>query len=74
VSRPSTPNLITPGVIANRLRAPLHRILYVLSTREHIKPAARVGTVRVYDKAAVEAVRQELNAITAARLLKGVPA
>jgi hypothetical protein len=59
-------------VIAAQLNAPLHRVLYVLNTRRHIRPAARVGTLRVYDLAAIDAVREELNAIAADRLLRGV--
>lgn len=68
----ATPTLITPGVIARQVNAPLHRVLYVLATRGHIRPVARAGTLRLYDKAAVEAVRAELNMIAAERLLKGI--
>lgn len=51
----STPRLITPGVI------------HVLATRRHIRPSARAGTLRLYDKRAVAMVRHELNAIDARR-------
>jgi hypothetical protein len=61
------PRLITPGVIAAELSQPLHRILHVLRTRRHIRPAARAGTLRLYDKRAVAMVRYELNAIDARR-------
>ena len=61
------PKLITPGVIATEVQAPLHRVLHVLATRPHIQPAARAGTLRLYDRAAVAMVRHELTAIDARR-------
>lgn len=61
------PKLITPGVIATEVRAPLHRVLHILATRPHIQPAARAGTLRLYDRAAVAKVRHELSAIDARR-------
>ena len=57
--------LLTPGVIATKLNAPLHRVLYNLSTRSHIQPAARAGTLRLYHKDIIALVRHELNAIGA---------
>jgi hypothetical protein len=67
------PTLITPGVIAIKLGAPLHRVLHVLSTRPHIKPSARAGILRLYDRKAVAMVRHELNAIEARRCHKVLP-
>ena len=69
----TTPTLVTPREIASRVKAPLHRVLYVLRARS-IRPRARAGIVRVYDSATVQLVRQELNAIAAARLLGGMRA
>jgi hypothetical protein len=66
------PKLITPGVIASELSVPLHRVLHVLRTRAHIKPSARAGTLRLYDRRAVAMVRHELNAIDARRCRKVV--
>jgi hypothetical protein len=66
------PRLITPGVIATELRVPLHRVLNVLATREHIRPVARAGTLRLYDRRAVAMVRHELNAIDARRCRREV--
>jgi hypothetical protein len=63
----SAPRLITPGVIAAELSAPLHRVLHVLATRKHICPSARAGTLRLYDHLTVAMVRHELNAIDARR-------
>jgi hypothetical protein len=63
----AVPRLITAGVIAAELGEPLHRVLNVLATRWHIRPSARAGTLRLYDRRAVELVRQELEAIDARR-------
>ena len=57
--------LLTPGRIARELAQPLHRIQYVLLTRPHIKPRARAGILRLFDRQAVAMVRHELNAIDA---------
>ena len=59
--------LRTPGVLAADLDVPLHRVLYVLRTREHIAPSARAGQLRLYDREAVALIRHELNAIDARR-------
>jgi hypothetical protein len=59
--------LITPGIIATRLGVPLHRVTRILSTRPFIVPAAKAGILRLYDNAAVAAVRDELAAIDARR-------
>lgn len=61
------PGLITAGVIAHELRQPIHGIYYVLATRQHIRPKARAGTLRLYDRDALAMVRHELNAIDAGR-------
>jgi hypothetical protein len=64
------PLLITPGLIAAELRTPLHRVLYILATRKHIRPSARAGILRLYSQRAVAMVRHELNAIGARRCKK----
>lgn len=61
------PRLRTPGVAAMALGVPLHRVLYVLRTRKHIRPVACAGRLRLYDQAAVAMLRHELNAIDARR-------
>lgn len=63
----SETQLITPGRIAADLHQPLHRILYILKTRKHIKPAARAGTLRLYGCQAIAQVRHELNSVDARR-------
>jgi hypothetical protein len=65
--QPKSPNLITAGIIAAELRVPLHRVLHVLGTRQHIRPSARAGILRLYDRRSVAMVRHELNAIEARR-------
>lgn len=61
------PQLLTPGVIAAELGEPLPRVLRVLATRPGIRPLARAGVIRLYERAAVGAVRDELAAIDARR-------
>jgi hypothetical protein len=59
------PQLRTPGVIAAELGVPLGRVLYVLRARAHlIRPIGRAGTLRLYDRTAVDAVREALQAKT----------
>jgi hypothetical protein len=64
---------LTPGRIADELGVPLPRVVYILATRRHILPAARAGTLRLYDQSAVAQVCYELNAIEARRSGQGVP-
>ena len=59
------PQLVTVGVVAQRLGVPLHRVQHVLRTRAHIRPRARAGTFRLYSEEAVAQVRHELNGIDA---------
>jgi hypothetical protein len=68
---PLAPQLNTSGLIAKKVNAPLHRVLHVLRTRPHIKPAAYAGHVRLYDARAVAMVRHELNAIDARHCCQG---
>lgn len=55
-----TPQLRTPGVIANELNAPLSRVQYVLR-KLNIKPIGRAGILRLYSQDAVAAVRAEIE-------------
>jgi hypothetical protein len=59
--------LLTPGRIAALLRQPLYRINYILSTRQHIRPTAKAGNVRLFDRQALARVRHEVNALDARR-------
>jgi len=49
----------------------LHRVLYVLRSRQHIRPAAMAGRLRLYDRDALEAIRVELARMDARRGGKG---
>ena len=59
------PRLRTPGVLAELLGVPLHRIDYILRNRAHIRPAARAGRLRLYDNDALAMLRHELNSMDA---------
>lgn len=61
------PTLPTVGTIAQELGVSIHRVAYVLKTRKHIRPLARVGNVWLYDLTVIAQVRHELNAIDARR-------
>ena len=63
--RRQEPQLITPGAIAREFNQPIHRVLHVLATRPAIRPAARAGRIRLYDRDAVEQVRREIARIDA---------
>jgi hypothetical protein len=68
-----TPRLRTPGIMAKELHVPLHRVVHVLTTRKHIQPSARAGTLRLYDRNAVQSLRITacLNYCPALDLVKG---
>lgn len=63
----STPRMRTPGRMAAILGVPLHRVIYILQTRQHIRPAATAGRLRLYDAEALALLRHELNKIDARR-------
>lgn len=68
IVRPTdVPSLLTPGRIASELCVPLHRVLRILRTREHIRPRARAGTIRLYRSETIAQVRHELHAQDAKR-------
>ena len=55
----NVPRLRTPGVIADELDAPISRVLYLLR-KLNIRPIGRAGTLRLYDRTAVELIRAKL--------------
>ncbi len=61
------PQLTTAGRIAAELGDTLQRVQYVLQTRQHIRPVARAGTLRLFDREAVAMIRHELSAMDARR-------
>lgn len=64
---PEIPKLLTTGRLARDLNEPLHRVLHILNTRSNIQPFARAGTLRLYQRSALEMVRHELAAKDASR-------
>lgn len=64
-ARAEEPQLITPGTIARELDQLIHRVLHVLATRPKIRPTARAGRIRLYDRVAVEQARREIARIDA---------
>ena len=61
------PQTITPGIIAQQIGVPLHRVIRILDTRPHIRPLARTGRIRLYSREAIAMVRHELHTIDARR-------
>ncbi|HEY7313864.1 MAG TPA: MerR family transcriptional regulator [Gemmataceae bacterium] len=58
------PTMPTVGEIARRLAEPVHRIEYILRTR-NIRPAGIAGNSRVYAEEDVERIAAELQGIDA---------
>ena len=58
--------LLTVGVIADRLNEPLHRIEYILRTR-NIRPSALAGKARVFAEEDIERIAEELRLIDAGK-------
>jgi len=56
--------LNTVGRIAKQLNVPSHRVTYVID-RHSIKPIARAGRFRLFDRAAVARIRYEITRIDA---------
>ena len=52
--------LLTVGEIARQLNCPLHRVLYLIQSRQ-IKPLQRAGHLRIFGSDVVEALREELS-------------
>ena len=68
MKKPDTaPKLRTPGVLAEDLGQPLNRVLYVLRSRQPIRPNGRAGRLRLFDREAVEAIRVALACMDARR-------
>ena len=62
----AVPVVPTVGQIARRLNEPLHRIEYVIRTR-NIRPVSRAGNLRVFSEADVTYIASELRRIDADR-------
>ena len=55
--------LLTARQLAKTLGVSRFRVEYVLRTQKSIRPTARAGTCRMYDRAAVARIHDELDAI-----------
>ena len=62
-----TPRFVTSGDIARALGAKVTRVRHILATREHIRPVARAGMVRLYTESAIRDVAVVLDHDQAAR-------
>ena len=60
------PALLTTGAIADLVGEPIHRVEYVLRTR-NIRPVGIAGRLRVYDTDAVDQIEDALRDIDEAR-------
>ena len=69
----AVPSLLTPGRLAADLGVPLHRVLHILRTRDHIRPRARAGRLRLYSRDTIALIRHELHAQDARRARKEWP-
>lgn len=56
------PRLLTVGQIVDRLNEPLHRVEYVIKTRE-VKPSGMAGHARVFEEHQVEEIASALRDI-----------
>ena len=61
------PQLLTVGRIAELLGEPVHRIEYLLRTRNHIRPVGFAGRARLFNRKSLAHIRHELAAIAARR-------
>jgi len=59
--------LLTTGEIADLLRQPPSRITYIIS-KYRLKPAARVGIIRLFNAKQVQAIRVALAAMHAGKI------
>ena len=54
--------LLTVGMIAKELGCPVHRVNYILRSRD-IRPAARAGNLGVYQRSDVDRIASEIRRI-----------
>jgi hypothetical protein len=50
---------LTVGTIAERLHEPIHRVQYVIRSRQ-IEPVQRAGQIRVFDEKAIQRIGREI--------------
>ena len=61
-----TLQVLTVGRIAQITGEPVHRIDYIVRTR-NIQPRARAGRLRVFDSAGLAAIKRELESMRASQ-------
>lgn len=61
---------LTIGHIAARCGVPIHRVEYVVKTRD-IRPACRAGLARIFDESAADRIESEIRRIEAGRSAGG---
>ena len=54
---------LTTGEIARRLNVPIHRVDYLIKSRD-IHPTERAGHLRIFDTAALNTFRREIEGVT----------
>lgn len=54
----SNPGILTVGEIARKLDCPVHRVQYLITSR-NIKPIQRVGGYRIFSNDILEKLRDE---------------
>ena len=52
--------LLTVGEIAKQLNCPIHKVLYLIQSRQ-IKPFQRAGCLRIFGEDVVDMLRSELT-------------
>ena len=68
----SIPTVFSVGDIAQRCHAPVHRVLYVIRTRD-VRPTGKVGNHRFFTLADAERISSELRRIQRDRHDLGQP-
>lgn len=61
------PVLVTSGEIARELGVKAHKVVWILQSRPHIRPAAMAGGAFIYRLSAIKQVELELRGIEEAK-------
>jgi hypothetical protein len=59
-----TPKALTPGEIARRIGQPIHRVQYVIVSRQ-LEPIARAGNLRIFSEADVQYIAGQIRRMDA---------
>lgn len=52
--------LLTVGLIAKQLNLPIHKVLYLITSR-NIRPIQRAGSLRVFSEDTIDILRAEMK-------------